>query len=145
MEQYNAFTVRLTGYLIENHPDMITEKDFISARGEEATATFAECSRLGLTLEECMAEADRVLYDGLLFSPLAMVRKIIDTHFPQVNEMVAYRDSLMMQMLAMVKPVLAAYHNKDNDADFEGSEAYTRAYAHVKLMINKFLHDNGIQ
>ena len=51
MEQYNTFTLRLTDYIIQNHPDRIMEKDFITQRGEAAKQTFAECARMGCAMK----------------------------------------------------------------------------------------------
>lgn len=145
MEQYNTFTLRLTDYIIQNHPDRIMEKDFITQRGEAAKQTFAECARMGMCYEECKFESDRVLYRGLHFSPIKMIEEIVDTHFTQVNLLSIHKPALLMQMLAYVKPTLEAYVNEENDETFQGSEDYTKAYRHVKNRLNQFLYNNGLQ
>lgn len=145
MEQFNAFTLRLTDYIIQNHPDRIMEKDFIAQRGEAAKQTFAECSRMGMHYEECKFESDRVLYRGLHFAPIRMIEEIVDTHYPQVNLLSIHKPALLMQMLAYVKPTLTKYVNEDNDDIFQGSEEYAKAYRHIKNLINQFLYNNGLQ
>lgn len=145
MTHLNAFTLRLTDYIIHNHPDRITDTAFIEQRGQAALTTFAECSRQGMSFEDANHQAAKVLYQGLLFSPYHMIIDILDEEFPNVTLVDTQRGSLLMQMLAFVKPTIARYHNEDNDDTFRGSYRYATAYAHTKRMINQFLHDNGLQ
>ena len=145
MQKFNAFTLRLTDYIIQNHPDRITEKDFIETRAEEALQTFSECSRMGMRYEECKFESDKVLYRGLNFSPYKMVEEIMDTHFPEIDILSIHRPSLIMQILVHVKPVLARYVNEENDDTFQGSESYPKAQKVVKRIINQYIYNHGLQ
>ena len=145
MNQFNAFSIQLTQYIIQNHPERILEEEFIQDRGVAATATFSQCSRQGMNYEEAMNEANAVLYRGLHFSPYRMVDEIVERNFPEINYLGIHRESLLMQMLAYVKPVLEQYHNEDNDAEFQGSTLYPTAYRHISRMINQFVHDHGLQ
>ena len=145
MKPFNAFSIHLTQYIIQNHPDRIMEQEFIQDRGVAAAATFADCSRQGMNFEEAMSEANTVLYRGLHFSPYRMVDEIVERNFPEVNYLGIHRESLLMQMLAYVKPALAQYHNEANDAEFQGTPSYPTAYRHVSRMINQFVHDHGLQ
>lgn len=144
-KQFNAYTIKLTDYIIHNHPDRIMDKEFIHERGLAATATFAQCSRSGMDFEEASRNADAVLYRGLLFSPYRMIDGIVDTLYPEIYNLGIHRESLLMQMLAYVKPTLDSYHNEENDASFQGSEAYETAYRHVTRLINQFVYDHGLQ
>lgn len=145
MKNFNAFTIRLTDYIIHNHPDRITDTEFIDRRGQEAVAAFAEYSRQGYPLEVCNDEAGKVLYYGLHFSPVKMIGEILDREFSEIKLLSIHRGSIIMQLLAYVKPTLDRYHNEENDAVFEGSTQYPTAYAHVTRMINQYIHDNGLQ
>ena len=145
MQEFNAFTLRLTDYIIQNHPDRITEKDFIHTRGEEALQTFSECSRMGMNYEECKFESDKVLYRGLHFSPYKMVEGIMDRYFPEIDILPLQRPSLTMQILSHVKPVLARYVNEENDETFQGSENYPHVEKVVKRLINQYIYYHGLQ
>jgi len=145
MKNLNHYSLRLTDYIIHNHPDRIMDKEFIEDRGQRAVEVFAECSRQGMSFEDANYEATRTLYHGLHFSPVKMIDEILDTDFPEMNLMSIHRGSLLMQILAFVKPVIEKYHNENNDAVFQGSTAYPKARLHVKRMINQFVYDNGLQ
>ena len=89
-KQFNAYTIKLTDYIIHNHPDRIMDKEFIHERGLAATATFAQCSRSGMDFEEASRNADTVLYRGLLFSPYRMIDDIVDTLYPEIYNLICY-------------------------------------------------------
>ena len=142
---FNAFTLQLTQYISENHPDKIGDVEFINERGQQATTVFADCSRQGMDLEECTRQANKVLYQGLHFSPFRMIADIIEsqcTHLALTDE---GRHSLAMTMLERCKPHIEAYYTPDNRDAFEGSYAYHRARMTVKRMLNKYLDENGLQ
>ena len=75
---FNAFTIQLTQYISQNHPDKIEDKEFIESRGQQAATVFADCSRQGMNLEECSRQANKVLYAGLHFSPYRMIKENSD-------------------------------------------------------------------
>lgn len=140
---FNAFTIQLTQYISQNHPDKIEDKEFIESRGQQAATVFADCSRQGMNLEECSRQANKVLYAGLHFSPYRMIMDIIQTnctHLPLTDE---GRHSLAMTLLDICKPHISTYLTPENWDSFEGSYQYHRVRLQTKRMINQYLDDNG--
>jgi hypothetical protein len=86
VRRFNAFTARLTIYMIDFHPDRIDEVDFIDQRGQMAADVFHQCSVRGMTVDESMHEAEKALYAGLHFSPYLMLEEIVYNHFRYTDE-----------------------------------------------------------
>ena len=141
VRRFNAFTARLTSYMIDFHPDRIDEVDFIDQRGQMAADVFHQCSVRGMTVDESMHEAEKTLYAGLHFSPYLMLEEIVYNHFRYTDD----EDELgefTMQMLDMVKPLINDYAPGD---DFKGTYEYTALYGQIIQNINDYLTSNGLQ
>ena len=142
---FNAFTLQLTQYISENHPERIEDKEFIRQRGENALAVYVGCSRQGMSVEESTREANEVLYQGLHFSPYRMIADIVETHCSHLPLSEEGRHVLAMTILHMSKDVLAEAYTPATADTFEGSYGYHRARTQIKRIMNKYLYDNGLQ
>lgn len=138
---FNAFTARLTSYIMDFHPDRIDDTQFINRRGQMAAETFHQCSLAGMNVDECMHEAEKTLYAGLLFSPYLMLEEIVYDHFFYTDDE-EETGEFIMQMLDMVKPLIDSYKPDDN---FKGSYQYTSLYGQIIQKINDYLSSNGLQ
>ena len=138
---FNAFELMLTQYMVSNHPDRIADTAFIRDRGELAAATFQRCSHSGMTVDESMAEARAVLFQGLLFSPYSMVKNIIlqDTEIPSEDT-----GSFIMQMVELCRPILDGYAAKHPDGEFNGTDDWYRAERETRQMIHRYMDNNGL-
>ena len=141
----NAFTLQLTQFLIENHPDKVSDTGFIQDRGQRAVETFASCSRQGMNVEESLHEATQVLYQGLHFSPYRMVYDMVESHFGYLPFNPEARHAFCMKMMELAAPVFERNMPKTGNDDFEGSPAYHRTRIQVKNTIDKYLKTNGLQ
>lgn len=141
----NAFTLQLTQYLIENHPDKIADTGFIQERGQRAVETFAACSRQGMNVEESLSEAHQVLYQGLHFSPYRMVYDLVESNYGYLPFNSEARHNFCMKMMQLAAPVFAEHITRGREDEFEGSPAFLRARIQVKNIINQYLKENGLQ
>lgn len=142
---FNAFTLQLTQYIKENHPDRIEDKEFIDQRGEKALAVFVECSRQGRSVEESVREANEILYQGLHFSPFRMIADMVETHCSHLPLSEEGRHVLAMAILHKSKYVLAGAYTPATADVFAGSYKYHRTRTQIKRIMNKYLYDNGLQ
>ncbi len=140
-EPYNAFSVRLTGFMIENHPDRIDDADFIRSRGHQAADTFQQCSIMGMTVGQCMKEAEKVLYHGLQFSPFQLVKSIVEQEFNYTDDD-DERGMFIMQMLELCRPLFNAYSLHDG---FMGTYDYVVLNDRIIQCITDYLTRNGLQ
>lgn len=143
---FNAFTVQLMKYIIDNHPDRVDEQEFINQRGEVAANKFAECSRQGMTVDEAMHQANATLYRGLVFSPYHFVRNIILDELDNSAYTEEDTERFVMQMLQMTTPTIKAWMEREEDPDaFQGSASYPLAYNQIKNLITSYIVNNGLQ
>lgn len=138
---HNVFTARLAQYIITHHPEKMEDTDFIVERAATAARSFETASMNGMTVDESMDEANRTLFEGLLFSPFRLVREVIVTEFDYTDDDDEL-DEFALQMLENVQPLIAPYGPDDN---FQGSTAYPALYDEIKEYINQYLVRNGIQ
>lgn len=137
----NAFTLRLTSYMMDFHPDKMDDIQLINERGQMAAETFAQCSMAGMNVDECMQQAEMTLYAGLLFSPYLMLEEIVYDHFYYTDDE-EETGEFIMQMLDMVKALIDSYKPGD---DFKGTYQYTTLYGQIIQKINDYLSSNGLQ
>lgn len=137
----NTFSLRLTGFLMDSHPDRIEDTGFIRERGQQAARTFERCSRQGMTVDEAMQQANEVLYRGLHFSPYLMMTDILAEQFgrDQEDEETA---AFALRLLDDTHEIITAYAPDDA---FEGSTRYPELYLELTGFIHEYLNDHGIQ
>lgn len=138
---HNVFTARLAQFIISHHPDRMTDTAFIVERAATAARTFESASISGMTIEQAMEEANRTLFQGLLFSPYLMVQEVVVNEF-DYSEDDDELEEFTLQMLENVNPLIAAHRPDDG---FEGSSDYSVLYGEIKDSINQYLVHNGIQ
>ena len=139
--EHSVFAARLTEHIMTRHPEKMMDNAFITERAVQAAKAFENASFTGMSVEESMNEANRTLFQGLLFSPYMMVREVV------LNELDYHEDDeeldeFTMQMLDMVTPVIQTHQPND---DFQGSQEYAVLYDEIKDTINQYLIRNGIQ
>lgn len=139
--QGGIFEVRLTQYMIENHPDKIEDVNFIHERSRMAAHTFETCSVAGMSVDESMREAERTLFHELLFSPYQLMREVLTGSFDYTEESTEL-DEFALQMLDMNQSLIQRYNIGD---DFAGSTQETALYDEIKDSINQYLIKNGLQ
>ena len=137
----NVMAGQLTQFMIENHPDRIMDVTFINERADRAARTFEKESLNGMSIDDAIYEANKVLYKDLLFSPFRLVRDVVtnELDYQEDDEEI---DEFSLQMLDRVKPIIAKYEPDDR---FEGSYEYSQLYEEIKESINQYLILNGIQ
>lgn len=141
MAHLSYFELALTEYITNHHPEKITDKDFIKARAEYAENTFQQVSHEGETVEEAWVKANRVLYQGLVFSPYDEISDIIDEYFPEVEK--NERHLFIMQMMELNENVSKKYPLEDDS--FGGSYEYQQLHNELIGNILIYIEKNGLQ
>lgn len=77
---------RLVAFLRERHPHLVHADRLIETRSQKAAEVFRRSKLAGQTTTKASAEADRVLYRGLIFSKFDTLRCILATEFPDISE-----------------------------------------------------------
>ena len=142
---FNTFTLQLTQYISDNHPDRIQDKQFIQERGQAALQTFVECSRQGMTVGESLRAADDVLYRGLHFSPYRMIEEEVERlsgHLPLSRQGL---HALVMTILDKSRPVLEKAYTPETADTFQGTYDYELTCTKIRRIINRHLYDHGLQ
>lgn len=138
-EPISAYELRLTDFIIENHPDKIDEVDFIRHKAKEAAMEFEESSKEGRSVQESLEAANRILIEGLKFSPYRTIKQIVeDDFFIEERE----KDEFIMQMLEHTKDLFLQYDTNDY---FEGSPDHSKLIFEIIGKIQIYLERNGLQ
>ena len=66
-KEINFFELELTQRIIEDFPQLITDEEFIEGRAKLAVQTLLSYDKQGYSLDDCLREAHKVLYEGQLF------------------------------------------------------------------------------
>ena len=141
----NAFSLKLMQYLIENHPDMITDIEFIEERGKKALYTFAQSSRNGLSVQEAFQKANHVLYEELHFSSYCLVKEIVEDNRAAKQLKEEEKDVFIMKMWAYTKDIINLYMEESGEKDnFISTDNYTKAYSEITNIINQYIINNGL-
>lgn len=140
MAHLSYFELSLTEYIINHHPEKITDKDFIKTRAAEADSTFQDASHMGLTVEDARHEANKVLYKGLVFSLYDEISNIVNEYFPEVEK--DDHHLFTMQMIDLNKETGEKYQLDD---DFGGCYEYLQLRNELIGNIQIYMEKNGLQ
>lgn len=135
---HSKYYKELKQYLEDYHPNLVKDEEFITTRSELAQETFIECSREGMSIEECQNEVNEVLYSGLHFSLYQLVEDIIE----KMNLSFSDKDKFIMQMFLLIQPIVEKYKLDDN---FERTSEYDKLYTEISQHINQYIKDYELQ
>ena len=136
----NFFSLKLMAYLIEQHPHMVTDTEFVSARGEEAALEFANCSKSGMSADESMSEALRTLYQGLHFSVYAAIKDCLEEKVTDADE--SALSSAALEIMRSYSRQLSRYETGDDN--FAGSSEYPAFCRDVECFVERYKVEYGI-
>ncbi len=139
--QLSYFELRLKELLYSSFPNLLADEEFITDRADAAATAYQQAFLDGYNHIECEHIADEVLFEGLHFSPFAMVFDVVCTEFADVVPDDKLRD-FAYQMFCNFYTLFEPFEL--NEA-FEESESYKLLYTDLTGHIQMWLEDNGVQ
>lgn len=140
------FYLRMTEFLIDNHPDRIDDTDLIQVRSETALEEFEKMSKDGHNVSECLSSSLKTMTEGLVFSPYKTIRHIVTEYFSEKisdsNIEENARNIFVMKMKDMCSDIFDRYPLEDT---FEGSQEYSRMCTEIIGCITFYIEEHGIQ
>lgn len=130
------FELSLKKYIMDHHPDLITDDDFIKTRSASAEAVFAEKSKEGKNIVECKEHANEILFAGLHYSLYDSIIDILEENYShyEINAKV---------LLKEIKPTLTQKY--DITDRFLGTDEEQNLLGDIIELIDLYIEKNGIQ
>jgi len=139
-QELSFYGFSLLSYLKENHPESISDIDFIEERADAAAITYENAVKNGQTPIEAEELASEVLFQGLHFSPYNTLVHILWNEFSgEIPEERA--KEIARQILPLCSDVLDKYPLAD---DFAGTSQYNVLYTELTGTVAILLED-GLQ
>lgn len=80
-KELSYFRLKLESYLSEHFPEKVEDKPFITARADEALATYCDAVEEGFSYPEVESMASEVLYRDLHFSKYDTLVSVLENEF----------------------------------------------------------------
>ncbi len=139
-ETLSYYRLLLKAFLLDNHPLLFFDDEFITARADRAAEAYDTAIRTGRFHPEAEEIACETLYRGLHFSPFDTLVQILWTEFPQEVEQTDARITAFC-ILPYCRDILANYELTD---DFASTPEYDRLYTELVGTVQMLLED-GLQ
>ncbi len=135
--ELSYFRLNLLSFLRDAHPDKADDLSFIAGRGDIAAEAYSEAIKSGLDHVQAAEIADKVLFEGLHFSPYNTIVEILWNEFSkEVSPDEA--GAKAKDLLPYCRAVFAKY--KLND-DYAGTTEYQSLYTELTGTILMLLED----
>lgn len=139
-QELSYFRLSFLSFLRDSHPNLVTDTNLISTRGDVAAEAYSAAIKNGQNHDQAAEEANEVLYSGLLFSPYRTIVEILWNEFEK-EVTPALAEGAAIGLLPELKEVFARYELSD---DFETTPEYDRLYTELTGAIQILLED-GLQ
>ncbi len=136
-ETLSYYSLLLKAFLLDNHPLLFFDEEFIAARADGAAEAYDTAIRIGRFHPEAEELARETLYRGLHFSPFDTLVRILWIEFPQEVEQTDARITAFC-LLPYCRDILANYELTD---DFASTPAYDRLYTELVGTVQILLED----
>lgn len=139
--ELSYYRLSLLSYLLDSHPVLATNPEFITVRAEQAKETYSNVIHAGRTHIEAEAEANTALFNGLHFSLYnTIVNIILDEFENKIPEDYARRTALII--LPHCDEIISKYNLSD---DFINTSEYDLLYTELVGTIQILLENDGVQ
>lgn len=139
-QELSYYGLYLLSYLNENHPNLLSDTDFIEERADLATDTFEQARLEGYTLEGSQELAMARLLQGLHFSKFNTIVEILWNEF---EHEVSQGDAteFAFKLLPSLERVFSTYSLTD---DFAFTKDYNTLYSELTGTILLYIEEYGI-
>ena len=139
-KELSYFKLRLQELLNSSFPEKRRDIAFVNQRSELAANAYDLAFRAGSSIGACEYEADKVLFEGLHFSRLDTIFKIVCREFDTIMMDEELRP-FAIKMMAVCEPVFEHYGITD---DFEDSPEYDLLYTELTGTIAIWIEEHGL-
>ena len=150
-KELSYFRLKLENYLNEHFPEMLGDKPFITARADEALATYCDAVAQGFSHPEAESMASEVLHRGLHFSKYDMLVSVLENEFekelpsPLPDELLrASLEKRLSPILLKNKAVQSVFDKYELADDFGASTEYEKLYTELTGTIVLLIEVNGL-
>jgi hypothetical protein len=135
------YRLSLLSFLKESHPELLSDRDFITARSDSAAEAYSEAIKSGFSHIYAEETANNVLYEGLHFSPFDTLITILWNEFPvEIPE--GWARDFALLLLPQCLDLLEKYTLSD---DFLSSPDFDLLYTELTGFISLYIEENGLQ
>ena len=139
--EFSYYGLYLLKYLRENHPDRVSDTDFIEGRADHAADVYEQSRLEGATPEGAQELAMAALLQGLHFSKYNTVIEVLWNEFAdEVPE--EKREAFVLKLLPLVGNVFSVYDLSDDN--FALSSDYDLLYTELTGATVLYLDEYGV-
>ena len=141
-KELSYFRLKLETYLGEHSPEMLSDKSFVTARADEALATYCDAVAQGFSHLEAETMASEVLYRGLHFSKYDTLVSVLENEFEK--ELPSPLSERLAPLLLKNKAVQSVFDKYELTDDFGASPEYENLYTELTGTIVLLIEDNHL-
>ncbi|MGC3976782.1 MAG: DUF1896 family protein [Paludibacteraceae bacterium] len=139
-QELSYYKLYLLSYLGDNHPNLLSDTDFIEERADLATDTYEQARLDGYTLEGAQELAMDILLQGLHFSRFNTIVEVLwnefESEIPQ-----EHATEFACKILSSLEPIFSKYPISDN---FAYTGDYSVLYSELTGAILLYMEEYGI-
>jgi hypothetical protein len=138
--ELSYYRLTLLSFLKESHPQLASDTDFIRNRADEASETYSNAIKEGLSHHEAEELSNLTLFKGLLFSRHDTIVNVLWNEFSGIVPQSEAKD-YAIRILSQCEFLFLQYPISD---EFMYSPEYERLYAELTGFIDIWLEDNEL-
>lgn len=139
--ELSYYRLTLLSYLKESHPQLSTDDNFIKTRVDEASESYSNAIKDGLSQIEAEELANLTLFQGLLFSRHDTIIHVLWNEFADSVPQSEASD-YSKRLLPECENVFSQYDLSD---EFMYSPEYNKLYTELTGCIDLWLEGHGVQ
>ena len=128
-KELSYFRLKLESYLSEHFPEKVEDKPFITARADEALATYCDAVEEGFSYPEAESMASEVLYRDLHFSKYDTLVSVLKNEFEK--ELPSPLPERLAPILLKNRAIQETFDKYNLTDDFDASPEYDTLYTEL--------------
>lgn len=128
-KELSYFRLKLESYLSEHFPEKVEDKPFITARADEALATYCDAVEEGFSYPEAESMASEVLYRDLHFSKYDTLVSVLENEFEK--ELPSPLPERLAPILLKNRAIQETFDKYNLTDDFDASPEYDTLYTEL--------------
>ena len=141
-KELSYFRLKLESYLSEHFPEKVEDKPFITARADEALATYCDAVEEGFSYPEAESMASEVLYRDLHFSKYDTLVSVLENEFEK--ELPSPLPERLTPILLKNRAIQETFDKYNLTDDFDASPEYDTLYTELTGTIVLLIEANNL-
>ena len=141
-KELSYFRLKLESYLSEHFPEKVEDKPFITARADEALATYCDAVEEGFSYPEAESMASEVLYRDLHFSKYDTLVSVLENEFEK--ELPSPLPERLAPILLKNRAIQETFDKYNLTDDFDASPEYDTLYTELTGTIVLLIEANNL-